>query len=135
MIPQDPNNNRILWQGIEEATRRTAASEGELYVVTGPLFEGSALQRLNGRVLVPTGVYKAIYVPANGQAGAYVARNAPGMEYQTISIAELEKRSGINLFPTLPQQFKLIKMPLPVPLPHGGRGKNKPVEVDSLARQ
>lgn len=134
MIPQDPKNNQILWQGIEEATRRAATTEGELYVVTGPLFEGGALQRLNGRVLVPTAVYKAIYAPADSQAGAYVTRNAPGMEYQTVSIAELESRSGINLFPSLPQKIKSVKMRLPVPIPHGGRGKNKPVEVESQSK-
>ena len=63
MIPQDPKNNQILWQGIEEATRTLASRDGEVYVVTGPIFEGSSLERLNGRVLVPAFVFKAIYDP------------------------------------------------------------------------
>ncbi len=134
MIPQDPKNNQILWQGIEEATRGAAMSIGELYVITGPLFEGSALERLNGRVLVPTAVFKAIYDPETRQGGAYVARNAPGMVYQTLSIADIEARSGINLFPAVPPQVKAVKMAMPVPIPHGGRGKNRPIEVDSLPR-
>ena len=52
MVPQDPNNNRNLWEGIETATRELAKDTGELYVVTGPIFYGSELKRIDGRVLV-----------------------------------------------------------------------------------
>jgi len=135
MIPQNPKNNQILWEGIEEATRELAREDKEVYVVTGPIFEGNNLQRINGRVLVPTSVYKAIYDPAKKQAGAYVTPNAPGMEYRTLSIADLEKRININVFPALSPDIKASKMAMPVPTPHGRRaGKNKPVEVDSSER-
>lgn len=135
MIPQNPKNNQILWEGIEEATRELAREDREIYVVTGPIFEGSNLKRINGRVLVPTSVYKAIYDPAKKQAGAYMTPNAPGMEYQTLSIADLEKRIHINVFPALSPDIKTAKMAMPVPTPHGRRaGKNKPVEIDSSER-
>jgi endonuclease G, mitochondrial len=130
MIPQNPKNNQILWEGIEEATRSLARSDGEVYVVTGPIFAGSSLQRVNGRVLVPTAVFKAIYDPARKEAGAYVTPNGPGMEYETLSIADLEKRVGINLFPKLPAQIKDAKMEMPTPTPHGPRrSRNKPIDV------
>jgi len=131
MIPQNPKNNQILWEGIEETTRTLASDDGEIYVITGPIFEGSSPQRINGRVLVPTAVFKAIYDRAHKQAGAYVTANAAGVEYQTLSIADLEKRVGINVFPTLSDQVKEVKMKLPAPTPHGTRrGKNVPIEVD-----
>lgn len=132
MIPQNSRNNQTLWVGIEEATRKAAVSGGELYVVTGPLFEGDSLERINGRVLVPTAVFKALFDPVTRQAGAYVTPNAPGMEYETLSIAELEQRSGLNLFPSLPAELKAVKMAMPVP--SGGRGRNKPIEVESLEK-
>jgi len=136
MIPQHPKNNQILWEGIEETARNMAREDKDIYVVTGPIFEGSNLERLNGRVLVPTFVFKAIYDPVRKQAAAYVTPNAPGMAYQTLSIAELEKCVGMNVFPKLPAEIKAVKMNLPAPRPHGGRGgKNKPVEVDSFERQ
>jgi endonuclease G len=136
MIPQHPKNNQILWEGIEEATRALTRRDGELYVVTGPIFEGASLQRLNNRVLVPTAVFKAIYDPARRQSGAYLTRNAEGMEYQTVSIADLENRVHINLFPKLAPEIKANKMVMPMPTPHGHRGgKNKPVEVDSLNQE
>jgi endonuclease G len=135
MIPQSPKNNQILWEGIEEASRALAEKDGEIYVVTGPIFEGNSLQRINDRVLVPTAIFKAIYDPARRQAGAYVTPNAPGMEYETMSIAQLENRIHINLFPKLPADIKENKMPMPVPTPHGYHsGKNKAVEVAPTER-
>ena len=131
MIPQIPKNNQILWEGIEEATRMLAQADGEVYVVTGPIFEGSALERLNGRVLVPTSVFKAIYDPVRKTAGAYVTPNASGMEYQTLSITDLEKRTGIDVFPKLSPEIKATKMSLPVPTPHGFKKSRKaPTEVN-----
>jgi endonuclease G len=131
IVPQHPKNNQILWQGIEEATRTLALEAGELFVVTGPLFEGESLQRLGGRVLIPTAVFKAIYVPKARRAAAYVAPNAPGMQYQTLSIAELEARSGIDVFPALPPEVKADKMELPEPTPRGPRRRrNQASEVN-----
>ena len=122
IVPQNPNNNQRLWQGIESVTRALARSDGEVYVVTGPLFEGADLQRLNGRVLVPTSLYKAIYNPARQAAGAYVAANVPGMVYETVSLSVLEGRAGITLFPTLPKTIKDVRMVLPIPVPRRSRG-------------
>lgn len=119
VIPQDPNNNRNLHEGIESAVRTYVKDKGELYVITGPIFDGSSLQRIGGRVLVPTHVFKAIYDPSRHVAGAYIENNAPGMEYQAVTIAELEKRIGINLFPGMDQRTKDNGMKLPAPTPHG----------------
>jgi len=131
MIPQNPKNNQILWEGIEEVTRDLARKDGEVYVVTGPIFEGANLERIGGRVLVPTSVFKAIYDPARHAAAAYVTPNAPGMGYETLSIAELQRRTGIDVFPHLAAGVKETKMRLPVPEPHGHRSKkNRPFEIN-----
>jgi endonuclease G len=115
IIPQNANNNQNLWANIEEQTRDLASRRGELYVISGPMFEGSSIQRINGRVLVPTHVFKAVYDPKRRQGGAYIAPNEPGKDYQTVSIAELEKRVNINLFPDVPADIKHSKMDLPSP--------------------
>ena len=124
MVPQDPDNNRILWEGLESTTRKEGKRRGEIYVITGPLFQGDQLKSLHGRVMIPTGLFKAIYDPARGEAAAYIAANAPGMDYRVISIAALEQMTGINLFPALSSQVKNRSMRLPVPRPyrqsHGG---------------
>ena len=115
IIPQDPDSNEGLWAGIEAAVRDLAARDGELYVVTGPVFAGADLQRLHGRVLVPGSVYKAVYDPHSGQAGAYLVPNAPGEVWQAVSLARLAGLAGIDAFPGLPAAVREHAMALPAP--------------------
>ncbi len=125
MVPQNSNNNRNLWEGIESAVRDLTRKDGEVYVVTGPIFQGQNLQRIGGRVLVPTHLYKAIYDSKRRQAGAYLVTNAEGNEYQRVSIADLEEVAGIDPFPSLPRAVKSMAMDLPQPRPHGRSGGKK----------
>ncbi len=125
IIPQHRKNNQILWEGIEYSTRELVFERGDLYVVTGPIFEGEELQRLNGRVLVPSHVFKAIYDPARGEAGAYVAANEAGHAYQVVSIAALEKRIGIRLFPRMRADVRTAGMQLPAPQPYKYRSRGR----------
>ncbi|WP_225890082.1 DNA/RNA non-specific endonuclease [Indioceanicola profundi] len=115
MIPQNPDNNRNLWRLIETATRDLALERGELYVVTGPIYQGSEVKALKGRVLIPTHIYKAILDPRTGEAAAYVTPNAPGRSHEEISIAALERRTGIEVFPLLPASSRQRAMDLPEP--------------------
>jgi len=122
IVPQSPWINQNLWAGIEQAVRSRVLQGGELYVITGPLFEGEELGQLNGRVLVPTSVFKAIYDPRRQTASAYVASNdvkARGWNYDTLTIAELERRIGIDLFPGMPEAVKRTPWQLPQPERHG----------------
>jgi endonuclease G len=119
MIPQDPCNNEVLWEGIESAVRGIALRD-EVFVVTGPAFLGAELQSLNSRVLVPTHLYKAIYVPARNEAAAYFAPNDPSQDWETVSIAELAARVGVDVFPQLDGDVRQHAMVLPAPTPHFG---------------
>jgi len=118
IVPQNPDNNRNLHAGIEKSVRAWAKQSGELYVITGPLFLSDKLSSLHNRVIIPTHIFKAVYDPSNGVASAYLEKNAPGMEYETISISELQRISGIDFFPTLSDQAKNKRFRLPGPLNH-----------------
>ncbi|MGO8953655.1 MAG: DNA/RNA non-specific endonuclease [Rhodomicrobium sp.] len=120
MIPQDPCNNEVLWEGIESAIRDMALTSGEVYVVTGPAFLGTELQSLKGRVLVPTHIFKAVYVPSRNAAAAYFAPNDGSQGWEPISIPELESRISIDVFPQLDAAVKQHAMSLPEPTPHFG---------------
>ena len=121
MMPQEPSVNRGIWEGIESDTRKLTKDRGELYVVTGPIFAGK-LQQIGGAVMVPTQVFKAIYDPQRKEAGAYLVGNAEGAQAQIISIAELERVSGISVFPSLNRQVKDKGMRLPEPKERKRRG-------------
>ena len=115
VVPQNRKNNQILWSAIEGATRHLTNLRGELYVITGPWFEGDKIDRINGRVLVPTHVFKAVLDPDKQEGAAWLAPNDASGEYQVLSIAALEQRIGINLFPKLPDAAKQRTMSLPEP--------------------
>lgn len=124
IVAQDPDNNQHLWADLEMLVRGMAKKRGSLYVITGPHFEGKQLQRLNGRVLIPTHIWKVIYDAQTREGGAWIAPNAPGYSYETISISELEQRIGINLFPALSSMDKSRLMRLPA-IKHGRGGESQ----------
>jgi endonuclease G len=120
MVPQNPNNNRHLWEGIESATRTWAKSAGDLYIITGPLFIGSSVEQLHGRVMVPTHLYKIVYDPARRAASAYLVLNKETDEYSVVSLEELSKIAGIDFVPALNAIQQQEKIQLPKPTPHNG---------------
>jgi len=104
MAPQVADTNRGIWKQIESEVRDLAETSADVYVVTGPIFEGGDIETLNDRVMVPTGFYKAVYDAKKGQGAAYVVKNAEDSTYETISLSELHRRIGIDVFPGMPEK-------------------------------
>lgn len=113
MTPQVPANNRGLWSSIEEKTRALATQRGELYVVSGAIFAGAAVKRINKRVFIPTSYFKAMYDPKTGESGAYLVPNDASNDYKTVSIDELVKVASIDPFPSIGAASKKKRMALP----------------------
>ncbi|HEY1042399.1 MAG TPA: DNA/RNA non-specific endonuclease [Telluria sp.] len=114
MVPQDRDNNREVWAGIEGAVRKMASREGALYVITGPAFIGSSLQKV-GNVLVPTHLYKAVYSPRHKAGAAWFVENRADVAARIMTIAQLEQAIGIDLMPALQvaAKRKLLRVPQP----------------------
>ena len=119
MVPQTGILNRGTWAGIESAVRDLAVARGELYLVTGPAFQGRQVKSIgpNG-VLVPTSTWKAVYDPRAGGAGAYVCRNTARPTCSTVSVAALANLIGVDPFPALPSAVKQAAMALPPASPN-----------------
>ena len=115
MVPQIPENNRGPWGGIESAVRMMAKSKGDLYVVTGPIFQGGDVQQIGDAVMVPTKLFKAIYDPQRKEAGAYLIDNTADAQPQKVTIEELERIAGISMFPSVEASVKSRLMRLPDP--------------------
>lgn len=99
MVPQAPKLNRGLWERYESALREMAKRRGQIYIITGPLYEGAYIKKV-GRVLVPTSVYKVVLDPNNQVAGAIVCVNDDTESCQSSTVAELQKRAKITFFPS-----------------------------------
>lgn len=115
MVPQNPNNNRGLWSQIEDAVRDyVRATNHNVFVVTGPVYDANPLM-LNGRVAIPSKIFKAIYDHTTNQTGVYLVDNKSGIAYRTITVTELKVLIGIDVFPSLPIAVKGAAMVLPKP--------------------
>ena len=115
IVPQAPKNNQEVWRKLEEAVRAIVTKQHrDAYVVTGPVFEGKRLKTIGQGVIVPTAVYKAVYLPKQGISGAYYAPNNDSQQVKVVSICYLEEKLGINLFPQLTEQQKrnIYQLPL-----------------------
>lgn len=129
MVPQNSENNRYLWAGIESSVRTLARDRGELFVITGPLFKGQSITQIGNRVMVPTQLFKVVYDPKRKQAGAYLVANEATGDYSVVSVAELEKLAGIDFFPGMPASVKATAMRLPTPKAAGGSKRKRDPEV------
>jgi endonuclease G len=115
MVPQAPKNNQEVWRKLEEAVRSVVTKQHkDAYVLTGPVFEGKRLKTIGKGVIVPTAVYKAVYLPKQGIIGAYYAPNNNSQQVKVVSVCYLEEKLGINLFPQLTEQQKRNVYQLPV---------------------
>ena len=136
VVPQTPELNEGIWTGVEMAVRGLARREGELYVVTGPVF--SAPRKTIGwhRISVPWATWKAVYDPAEDAAGAYFCLNNTRPTCTIISIGALTQATGVDPFPSLPDDIRQTAMALPRPRqsPYAVRTQADPERATAEAR-
>jgi endonuclease G len=105
MVPQAPKMNRGIWRSIEMRTRRIAELHGELYVITGAIFDANP-PRIGSGICVPTYMYKVLIDKAQGKSMAYLVPNTneageKSISSYFVSVAQLEQVTGINFTPEL----------------------------------
>ena len=103
MMPQVPGNNRGIWKYLEENVRYWAQVKGEVYVITGALFEGAP--KMMNKVAIPSHVYKIVIDPKSGKQIAFLFPNEkldPKLiDNYSVPVATIEQKSGINFSPLL----------------------------------
>ncbi len=115
IVPQNHEHNRHIWRDIEITARNLALKHGEVYVVTGVAFSAPTVERIGGRVMVPSHFYKAIYIPKLSAAGVYYSANDATGSYELISLNELKNRTGVDAMPALSAAIKANAYRLPDP--------------------
>lgn len=103
MVPQAPINNRKAWADIEKATRHyIMRSAGDVFVITGPVFEKSSPTIGTNNVWVPQHLFKLVYDPSSKRAWAHWLENSDQARVsKPISYEELVRRTGIEFLPGL----------------------------------
>lgn len=101
MVPQDQRQNSGPWSKIEQDTRRYASrAQGDVFVITGPVFDANSPTVGPNQVRVPSYLFKLVYDATTTKAWAHWQPNAPEARVSPpISYRELERRIGMSLLP------------------------------------
>lgn len=128
IVPQAPQHNRQAWRLLEEYSRSLLADDQELYIVAGTYGKGGEGDKgrsdalANGKLTVPAALWKVILILPNGTEDRLRVTaqtrviavwmpnaNAVGQNKWTtyrVSVDEIERRTGIDLFSQVPQQIQ-----------------------------
>ena len=116
MSPQLPGFNRGVWKRLEELMRSWAIDNKAIYIVTGPLLSKGLPAIGSNGVSIPNYYYKVVldYTQPEIHAIGFVLPNASSsasLSTFAVSIDEVERQTGIDFFPALPddQETKLEK--------------------------
>jgi endonuclease G, mitochondrial len=104
--------NRHVWADLEFMVRDWTCDRGELYVITGPIYDSDSPETIGGnKIAVPTAFYKVAYEPRQRRAVALILPNeavdsrkrdtADVLAEYVKPLSEVEKRTGVLLFDAL----------------------------------
>ena len=102
MVPQvGKGMNQGIWKNLEEDIRQWSIDREELYVFTGPIYEGGTKKTIGkNEVAIQTHLYKIVYDPIKVEAIAFIMPNeklnAKDMPNYIVTIREVEKKTGLN---------------------------------------
>ncbi len=69
MVPQNPINSQKAWANIEKVTRKyVMCAAGDVFVITGPVFDGIPPTIGANRVWVPQHLFKLVYDSSTNRA-------------------------------------------------------------------
>jgi len=112
MSPQLHEFNAGIWEKLESATRGWARHNKAIYVVCGPILRSGlpTIGRYN-KVAVPDYYYKVIYDLQQPELKAigFILRNEGSrkpLQSFAITVDEVEKRTGLDFFPSLPDELE-----------------------------
>ncbi|MBD2082528.1 DNA/RNA non-specific endonuclease [Leptolyngbya sp. FACHB-17] len=117
ILPQTPDNNRDVWEGLESESRRLVNTGKELYIIAGGLGEKGTIGA--EKISIPASTWKVIVVmdqPSSKAADVtaktrVIAVNVPniqGIKDKTwrdyrISVDQLEAKTGYDFLSAVPE--------------------------------
>lgn len=112
ICPQAGKLNSGGWNSLENKCRSWAGRFGDIYIVSGPIYEGGRVRRTFGdsKVAVPDAFFKVVLC-TNGRPKAigFIYPNddeSHSMADMVCSVDHVEKVTGIDFFPSLPNKVE-----------------------------
>lgn len=110
--PQNHKFNAGLWNRLEQKVRYWTKKYGNLYVITGGVLKNGLKKIGDEKVAVPNQFYKIILDYSNKNKPKAIAFLMPNKDSNkplykfTTSIDAIEKLTGIDFFPALPDDVE-----------------------------
>ena len=109
VCPMHKALNEGGWAKLEVKVREWTARDSALLVFTGPVVSEGDTTLASGRVTVPSAYYKVIMAPCVRpmRAIAFIYPNGHSggrLQQYAVSVDEVERLTGLDFFPTLPQE-------------------------------
>lgn len=112
VVPVTAALARGPWVAVERAVRALMTEVDVLYVATGSTYGSNGpSERKAGSVAVPSALFKALFSPEQGWAGAYICGNTDHPTCQVVNLATLQSVAGVDVFPALPDAIKYAGPP------------------------
>lgn len=112
VCPQNKNLNKGDWKELEELERSWATTYGTVSITAGPIYTSKNPQRIGAnKVAVPDAFFKVLLVgyPQAPKAYGFIFANKAGshpLTYYQLTVDEVEKQTGMDFFPTLPDEVE-----------------------------
>lgn len=111
VCPQNHELNKGDWNDLEQQCRYWAKRQGDLYIVTGPVFYNGVRNTIGrNKVAVPDAFFKVILADrSRAKAIGFVYPNRSGHKDMTAyvkSVDEIEQLTGIDFFPLLDDRIE-----------------------------
>lgn len=94
MVPEVHKMNAGIWAKIEEHVRDLTDQDGDIYAVTGAIYNQADVMK--GNLTVPPFVYKSVTIPSIKVTGVYVAPNDESGSYELYSEPDFYAKFGIE---------------------------------------
>lgn len=112
MIPQNKNNNRVIWNHLEQNIRRLVNRSGSLYVITGTIYS-KEYKTIGNNVGVPNEIYKIIIDDNKNRMIAFkfpnISIDPKLVANYIVSVKSIEDITGIDFFPNIPTDLKYLE--------------------------
>ena len=102
--PQAPSFNRGIWKKLESLIRDWVISEGNMYIVTGPILSDSLGTIGNNQVTIPNSFYKIIYCNKKKKMIGFIIPNKKSNNYidnYVTTIDSIEYKTNVDFFSQL----------------------------------
>ena len=112
ICPQNHGLNAGDWNEMEQQCRKWAEKEGEIYIVSGPIFYGNSRHKKIGKnkIPVPEAFFKVVLsMKGTPKAIGFIYKNQSGNRPKgdyVNTVDEVERITGIDFFPSLPDDVE-----------------------------